>query len=132
MSRENLDFVLDGYARWNAGEREPELWFWHEDGEYHASAADPDSSTHRGIDAIRKQFGSWLEAYPDLRVEPLEAKEHGDEVFLWVRFVGHGASSGVPIEMEMAHVLTIRDGKVARTVEYMDRAEALSAVGLAE
>ena len=51
-------------------------------------------------------------------------------VFLWVRFSGHGEGSGAPVEMELAHVLTMRDGKVARTVEYFDRAEALEAAGL--
>jgi ketosteroid isomerase-like protein len=34
--------------------------------------------------------------------------------------------------MELAHLLTMRDGKVARTVEYLDRDEALEAAGLRE
>ena len=132
MSQENLDFVLDGYARFNAGERRPELWFWHPDAEYRAAREDPDSAAHRGIEAIRKQFASWFDAYPDLRVEPVEAKANGDRVFLWVRFTGHGAASGAPLVMELAHVYTLRDGKASRCVEYMDRAEALEAVGLSE
>jgi ketosteroid isomerase-like protein len=101
MSQDNVDFVLDAYARYNAGERKPALWYFHEDAEYHTSSADPDSSVHRGIDAITKQYERWEEAYPDLRVEPLEAKGSGEKVFLWVKFSGHGAGSGVPIEMEM-------------------------------
>ena len=38
-----------------------------------------------------------------------------------MRFSGHGEGSGVPVEMELAHVLTMRDGRVARTVEYYDK-----------
>ncbi len=34
--------------------------------------------------------------------------------------------------MELAHVLTLRDGKAASVVEYTDRSEALEAVGLSE
>jgi ketosteroid isomerase-like protein len=34
--------------------------------------------------------------------------------------------------MELAHVITMRDGKWARTVEYADKAEALEAAGLRE
>jgi ketosteroid isomerase-like protein len=132
MSRENLEFVLDGYARFNAGERSAELWFYHEDAEYHAAREDPDSAVHRGIDAVRRQVASWVEAYPDLRVEPLEAREQGDMVFLWVRFIGHGAGSEVPMEMELAHVITMRDRRAERIVEYFDRAEALEAAGLSE
>ena len=33
MSEENVEVVLDAYARFNAGERTPELWFWHPDAE---------------------------------------------------------------------------------------------------
>ena len=127
-----MKFVLDGYARFNAGERTAELWFLASGGEYHAAREDPDSAIHRGIDALRRHYASWVEAYPDLTVEPLEAKGNGDHVFLWVRFGGHGAKSGIPMEMELAHVITMRNGKVARTVEYFDKAEALEAAGLEE
>ena len=130
MAEENVEIVVNAYARFNAGERVPELWFWHEDAEYHAAREDPDSAVHRGIDAIRRQVASWFEAYPDLRVEVLEARANGDMVLLWVRFVGHGAASGIPLEMELAHLYTMRDGRAARVVEYMDRGEALRAAGM--
>ena len=85
-----------------------------------------------GIDAVRRQFASWVSAYPDLKVEPVEARANGDVVFVWVRFTGHGGASGVPMEMEIAHVNVLRDGKVARIEEYFDRSEALAAAGLKE
>lgn len=129
---ENVQVVLDGYARFNAGETRPELWFWHEDAEFHASRDDPDAAVHRGLDAIRGQFASWFDAYPDLQVKPLEARGNGDIVFLWVRFSGHGAESGMPMEMELAHVITMRDGRAERMVEYTARTEGLAAAGLSE
>jgi len=132
MSEENRAIVLDAYARFNAGEKVPELWFWHDDAEYQAAREDPDSAVHRGIDAIRRQFASWLEAYPDLKVEVLDAQANGDKVLLWVRFIGHGAASGFPLDMELANLYTMRDGKPARAVEHMDRDEALEAVGPSE
>jgi hypothetical protein len=52
----------------------------------------------------------WVEAYPDLQA--LEIQTNGDWAFVWVRFSGHGAGSGVPIDMEMAHVVTVKGGKV--------------------
>jgi ketosteroid isomerase-like protein len=51
---------------------------------------------------------------------------------VWVRFSGHEAGSGLPIDMELAHVLTLEDGRVRRLEEFTDRAEALKAVGLEE
>lgn len=130
VSQENLELVLDGYARYNAGERAPSLSFFHEDAEYHTSTADPDSAVHRGIDAITRQWERWEEAYPDLRVEPQESKAAGDKVFLWVRFTGHGAGSDIPMEMEMAHVVTLEEGRTRRIEEYLDKAEGLRAAGL--
>jgi ketosteroid isomerase-like protein len=130
VSEKNIEIVLDAYARFNAGEKVPELWFWHEDAEYHAAREDPDSAVHRGIEAVRRQFASWLEAYPDLRVEVLDARSNREKVLLWVRFVGHGAASGIPLDMELAHLYTMREGKAARVEEYMDRDEALEAAGL--
>jgi ketosteroid isomerase-like protein len=131
MSQENVKFVLDGYARFNAGEKVADLWFFTPDAEYHVAREDPDSAIHRGIDAVRRQFARWVEAYPDLTLEPLEAKGSGDKVFLWVRFSGHGKESGAAVEMELAHVITMRGGKASRIVECSDRAEALEAAGLA-
>ncbi len=34
---------------------------------------DPDSAIHRGLDAVRRQYARWLDSYPDLTVEALEA-----------------------------------------------------------
>ena len=132
MSQENLQRVREQYARYNAGERAPGRWFWHEDAEYHTAREDPDHAAHRGIDAIGKLFASWLEAYPDLRLEIQQAEAQGDKVFLWIRFTGQGAASGIPLQMELAHVLTLRDGKAASVVEYADRNEVLEAMGLSE
>ena len=76
MSQENLRRVREQYARYNAGERAPGRWFWHEDAEYHTAREDPDHAAHRGIDAIAKLFASWLEAYPDLRLEMVVQCDH--------------------------------------------------------
>jgi ketosteroid isomerase-like protein len=121
MLQDDIQRVREQYARYNGGERAPGRWFWHEDAEYHTAREDPDHAAHRGIDAIGKLFASWLEAYPDLRLEIQEAEALGDKVFLWIRFAGHGAASGIPLEMELAHLLTLRDGKGASVVEYTDR-----------
>jgi ketosteroid isomerase-like protein len=130
MSQDNVGSVLAAYAAYNAGARIPGTVFWHEDAEYETVREDPESTIHRGIEAIRRQFDRWHDVYPDLCVEIQQVRTNGDFVFLWVRQTGQGAGSGVPIDMEVAHVYTMRDGKAARLVEYLDRDEALEAVGL--
>jgi len=132
MADDIEDLVHAGYGAFNAGEREPTLEYWHADGVYVNDAMDPDPATHRGIEAVRKQYARWVDAYPDLRVEPLEIRVNRDRAFVWVRFSGHGASSGVPIEMELAQIVTYEDGRIRSIEEYSDRAEGLKAAGLTE
>lgn len=128
---DNVDLVRAGYEWFNREKAEPPPT-WHPDGEFVNAREDPDHAIYRGIDAIRKHFRGWLEAYPDLHVEPVEIQADGDLVFVWTRFTGHGADSGAAMEMELAHVVTIEGGKTRRIQEYFDRAEALKAVGLEE
>jgi ketosteroid isomerase-like protein len=130
MSQEIEDLVRFAYDWFNREKEPPPTWL--PDGEYINAREDPDHAIYRGIEAIRKQHQGWFDAYPDLRVEPLEIRVNGDLVFVWTRFTGHGADSGAAMEMEMelAHVITIEDGKTRRTQEYFDRAEALAAASL--
>jgi len=140
MRHENLEEIVQvAYARFNRAPREPpeeeelaSLEVWHQDGVYVNSASDPDPGIHQGIDAVRRQVRQWVDAYPDLQVDPLEIQTNGDRAFVWVRFSGRGAGSGVPIEMEMAHVVTIRDGRTVRLEEYSARTDGLKAAGLSE
>jgi ketosteroid isomerase-like protein len=130
MSQENEDLARFGYEWFNREKEPPPTW--HPDGEFINAREDPDHASYRGIDAIRAQHQGWFDSYPDLRIEPLEIRSNGDLVFVWTRFTGHGADSGVAMEMELAHVATYESGKLRRLREYFDREEALEAVGLAE
>ncbi len=129
MSPEETEaLVRQGYEWFNREKQPPPTWL--PDGEYINAREDPDHATYRGIDAISKQHQGWVDAYPDLRVEPLEIRVNGARVFVWTRFTGHGADSGAAMQMELAHVLTLKGKRTRRIVEYLDRAEALEAAGL--
>ena len=137
MADEVEDVIRAAYASFNRAERDASgerglasLEFWHADGVYVNSADDPDPGVHSGIEAVRRQIGRWVETYPDLQVEPLEIRTNGNVAYVWVRFSGHGAGSGLPIEMEIAHVVTIEDGKTRRLEEYSSRDAGLAAAGL--
>jgi ketosteroid isomerase-like protein len=45
---------------------------------------------------------------------------------------GKGRGSGVPMELEMAQIATLRDRRITRLDNYSDRGEALEAAGLSE
>ena len=52
------------------------------------------------------------------------------EAVMTIRF--HGASSGASTEQRVWAVVTVKDGKITRTENYIDPAEALKAVGVPE
>ena len=56
---------------------------------------------------------------------------HGNLVVL-VRWVGRGKASGAQGEISMAMVWTVREQAITRIEFFLDRAEALEAVGLRE
>jgi ketosteroid isomerase-like protein len=81
----------------------------------------------QGIVDFAHEFDAMFEQY---RVEPEELIDAGDSVAVVVRFRGRGAGGGVPVDERIAHVWTLRDGKVVRPNFYSDVAEALEAVGV--
>jgi ketosteroid isomerase-like protein len=131
MSPEKAEELIRWCYAWFNREREPPP-IWLPDGEFVNARQDPDHATYHGIDAITRQHQGWLDSYPDLRVEPLEIQSNGDCVFVWVHFSGHGADSGVAMEMELAHVVTFEGERIRRQEEYFDRAEALEVAGLSQ
>src|SRR5204862_6026680 len=112
---EPVILVRVAYEWFNREKEPPPSWL--PDGEFINAREDPDHAVYRGIDAITEQHQGWFDAYPDLRVEPLEIKANGDRVFVWARFTGHGADSGAAMEMEVAHVITGEDGRTRRMEE---------------
>jgi uncharacterized protein len=124
------DRIRATYAAFNErGEFDTELF--HPDVEWHNAPDWPGASVHRGTEAVerdlRRQFDAWEEA----RYEPVEILRQGDKVVVLLHVVVKGKASGIPAGMEAGHVLTIRDGKVARVQAFLNRPDTLAAAGLA-
>jgi ketosteroid isomerase-like protein len=124
------DQIKAVYAAFNErGEFDTQLF--HPDVEWHNAPEWPGASVHRGTEAVerdlRRQFDAWEEA----RYEPVEIVRTGDQVVVLLHVVVKGKASGIPSGMEGAHVLTIRDGKVARVQAFLTREQALAVAGLA-
>lgn len=89
--------------------------------------------TVTGRNAVGEWFGDWFRQFaPDYRFEIEETSDRDDRVFVVATHHGRGRSSGVPIEVRLAYVYTVRDGKVSRQEVWRDRATALEAAGLTE
>jgi ketosteroid isomerase-like protein len=75
----------------------------------------------------------WMGEFEDYSVrfeEPIDAGD--DRVVFIYRQRATGKGSGIPVEMHGGMISELRDGRVIRTTNYFDSAEALEAAGLSE
>ena len=91
----------------------------------------PDAGTYRGTEMIRQLMVDRLDSLDyDQQTERLIDLD--DRVVARVRWRRRGKVSGAQGDMELAIVWTLREGAIARVEFYLNRADALKAVGLEE
>jgi len=61
-----------------------------------------------------------------------EVRAAGDDVFATATLRGRGRRSGAAFEQPFWYAMTFRDGLIVRVVTYLDREQALEAIGLSE
>ena len=130
MAADDVEILERIYARWAQGD----FWSFESfDEEVRARWATevPDIGSSEGIDGLQQLLRDWLAAWQVCRIEAEEFHDAGDRVVAFVRVHGRGSGSDIDVEMENAHVWTMRDGHAVAIRAYSDRGRALREVGLA-
>ena len=133
MSKENLEIIRAGYAAFNRGDFDAVVESWGEEAEFVAPEAMPDQSSFRGGSGYRQFLASMFEVFDEFRSEPERIVEAGPNrylVFVMERYRPKGQETAV--EARLAHVITMGDGRMRRLQLFLDRRDALEAVGLSE
>jgi ketosteroid isomerase-like protein len=134
MSEKNVKTVRDAAEAFNRGDLDTWDEYIADDIDYRAVEGAPDDhGPLHGKDAVRAYMQDWQDTFDDLRSEPVELIDAGeDNVIAVIRIGGRAKLSGVETDLTYAALYTLRDGKVARGREYWTREEALKAAGLSE
>jgi ketosteroid isomerase-like protein len=132
MSQENLDLFLKGYEAFARRDLDAVFELMHPDIEAHDPPEVPDATVYRGHEAVRRDWEQTAELFEDFSIDVEETFDQGDEVVVFLRYRGRGKESGAVVEAPMAHVWTMRGGQAVRLRQFLDRTEALEAVGLSE
>jgi ketosteroid isomerase-like protein len=133
MSQENVAIVRRGFEHFRAtGGPLPEIlapeFVW----DMSTFRGWPEQQTYDGAEGMRQFLKDWMSAFEDWRIE-VEALHDADEHVVAVcRQSGRAKVTGMPVNMLLAQVFTLRDGLETRMQMYADPAEALKAVGLEE
>jgi ketosteroid isomerase-like protein len=87
----------------------------------------------RGHEAMMGWIERWFEAWDEFRVDIDELTEAGDSaIFAAITVHARGAGSGIQVNQRFFHLFDLRNGKVSRQLEYVERGDALEAAGLTE
>ena len=92
----------------------------------------PDPATYHGHDGVRRWFNDALGVWRAVRVEAEDVRESGEWTVALLRAHLRGEASGVEVELPLAALHQFRNGRIVRDRVYLNRAEALEAVGLGE
>ena len=137
MSRENVELVRWLVDAFNTRDLKGFAAKLHEDVEWipalitRAEAGPEDE--FRGIEGFWRWIAATDEAMSEFQVVAEAYRDlEDDRVLLLGLVVGRGRASGAEVRAELGQVFTVRDGKLASYRGYLDRAEALEAVGLSE
>jgi ketosteroid isomerase-like protein len=122
--------IRDAYAAFAGGDIERVRGFFHEDAVYVNPPYAIEGGTREGHAALAEIWEGLLSLFEYDSVDVKEIAEGPRGVLVVVRYRGRGKGGGVPVEVPMAHVLTLRDGLVARLAWFGTRDEAAAAAGL--
>ena len=101
--------------------------------EFNAVQTGPEGpATFHGHAGVLESSRLVLEVFGDIRLEPEEFVDWGDQFLVTVKLTGHGAESGASVHQKLFSLCTLRRGLVVRQYEFLDRAEALEAAGLSD
>src|SRR5262245_22401451 len=132
MSQEDADSIRRAYEVWNeSGPEAVTEQFWADDAVYREGPGWPDAEVYRGRAAALSRMQALIELVGPIEVRLDELIDVGDgRLVACTSMVGQGASA--PYTRSFAVVHRLRDGLIVEADYYLDRAQALEAVGLSE
>jgi ketosteroid isomerase-like protein len=89
-------------------------------------------AVYHGHDGYRRFWRLWLDAFHDIRWDAEEVLDFGEQALVTTRQSGRGSSSGIAVSESVFQLFTFSRGLVIRQEDFLDRDEALTALGLRE
>src|SRR5215216_3616346 len=131
MSQEDAERIRRAYEVWSeSGPVAVTEEFWAEDAVYREGPGWPDAGVYRGRAAALERMQSLIELVGPIEVRIDDLIDLGDgRLIACVRMLGESGTSDTPYTQTFAVVQRLRDGLVVEADYYLDRAQALEAVG---
>lgn len=122
-----LDLVRRAYAAYAAGDVATVFTLLHPEVEIVQTPLLPWGGTYRGVAGAQAFFRSLWE-HTAATPEPETFIPAGEDVVVVGRLRGQARATGASIDLAVAHVWTVRDGRVLRFAAYIDTPAMLAAL----
>ena len=107
------EVVRAAYAAYNRGALDELGVYVASDVDWHVPQSALYSGPIRGVQELLELLRSELDAFSEIRREPLELEERGENVVGTIGARLRGRSSGVVLEVSARYAFTVRDGRIA-------------------
>ena len=133
MSCGNADRIRRAYKVWNeSGPAAVTEGFWAEDAVYREGPGWPDAGVYRGRAAALERMQGLIELLGPIEVRLDDLIEVGDGRFVACTSLVGESEEEAPYTRSFAVVHRLRDGLIVEADYYLDRDQALRAVGCTE
>jgi ketosteroid isomerase-like protein len=128
MSEQNVEIVRRGFEAYDLRDVDRFLSFLHPEFELHSAiVGGAERRVYRGHDGVRKWLEDSDESFEELRIEPTEFRDLGDQVLVFGRIHAQGRESGVELDSPTGWLITVRDAKLVKAQGFLSEAQALEA-----
>ena len=128
MSGENVEIVKRAFEAYARGDLREATANYDDDVVFNPAEEAP----LQGRDAVLSYIQRWEEPWDDYELKAEEFLDAGECVIVTVHVTARGVASGVEVDARSHQVHTLRDGRLIRMDEYLERDKALEAAGLTE
>jgi len=136
MSRENTEVVGRALEAWQLEDLDKWLSAYDPAIQWHTAlerVVGGMENCYRGIEGLVQLWSVYRTELADFEFEPQGLRDLGENrVLLLAHIRWRGPSSGFQSESPMGMVITVRDGLIVHSIDYLSHDEALEAVGLRE
>jgi hypothetical protein len=122
-SSSNIQLVQDTYAAFGRGDIDLVTAAMHPDIEWHEAEHSPwhtPGGHHGPSDVLTNVFARIPDHFHSFEVHPTAFHEAGETVIVEGRYRASASGVADPLDAQVCHVWTIRDGKLARFQQYTD------------
>ena len=134
MSQENVEAVRAVYDEWKKGNFRAGVDLFDRRAMFifHGAPDFDETGYAVGPEALAEYMRKWIEPWKRLTISAEEFIEAEASVMVVARQRGAGQESGLSVDLLQFQVWSFRGPKVIRLEGFLDRSEALEAVGLSE